>query len=116
MSRRTRAALLAAFTSSIGLCADTALGQANITWGNAAGGTFNVGGNWLGGVVPGANDTPVFSLNSTYNVLLNNSPTNAAVTFSAGTVSFASLSITRTWTINGSFIQNGGVASFTVTT
>ena len=64
MSRRSRAALLAALGSSFGLCANTAQGQAIITWGNASGGTFNVAGNWLGGVVPGSADSDVFNLNA----------------------------------------------------
>src|SRR4051812_48163558 len=114
MSRQTRAALIAAVASSFGLYASTVRGQANITWGNAAGGKFNVAGNGLGGAAPGVSETAVFSLNSAFNVLFNNSPTNAAVNFTAGTVSFASLSVIRTWTINGAFIQSGGAASFTV--
>ena len=74
MSRRHRAPLIAA-GASLGLAINTF--AQNVTWSNSLGGTFSVGSNWIGGVAPGASDTPVFNLNSTYNVLFNNSPGHA---------------------------------------
>src|SRR5439155_12504580 len=114
MSRRSRAVLLAALTACSGLSFSTAQGQAIINWGNASGGTFNVAGNWMLGVVPGASDTPVFSLNSTYNVLFTNSPTNANATLSTGSVTFASGGVVRSWTLTGNYTQSGGVASLSL--
>src|SRR5205823_10237005 len=115
MSRHRRTALLAAVVSCMGFAAHDARGQANITWGNVAGGTYNVGANWLGGVVPGATDTAIFNQNLVYGVFFNNSPTNANATLGPGTITFGSLGIPRTWTITNNFTQNSGAATFSAT-
>ena len=42
---------------------------AEVSWITPGGGTFQVAGNWSGGVVPGPNDTAIFNLNaSTYTI------------------------------------------------
>lgn len=64
---------------------------ADITWTNAAGGNWNQGSNWSGGLVPGVNDRAVF--NSSVTVTMNLATVNiqgirvtgnAAVILSAG--------------------------------
>jgi len=69
-----------------------------IDWNNTAGGTFETGTNWVGGVVPGTADTALFGVNSTFGaatqpigITFSGSVTNtaldvqdAAFTFSLG--------------------------------
>lgn len=87
----------------LAMCA-TASAQ-TINWNNPAGGTFNVGSNWLGGVVPGASNHARFALNNTYTVSFANSPANSNLIMAAGTTTFVS-SGTQVYTL-------GGFASFT---
>jgi hypothetical protein len=58
-----------------------------IEWTNPAGGPFGDPSNWLGNVVPGANDPADFSLDSAYVVSLATNVTNAALNVHGGAVS-----------------------------
>lgn len=64
---------------------------ATITWGNAAGGNWNVPSNWVGGVVPAANDDVVIPD-------LVGTPT---ITFNTGTIAVRSLSIRENFVLAG---------------
>ncbi len=65
--------------------------MATIIWGNASGGNWNVGSNWVGGVVPGAND----------DVDIPDLPGTPTITFNTGTVAVKSLSNRETFVISG---------------
>lgn len=95
----------------------SAWGQITTNWTNAAGGTFNVAGNWSAGV-PGTLDTAFFNnVSPSYTVTFTNSPTNAD--FGLGTnlaLSFTNSGGPRTYTItsSGQNLSSAG-SSFTVT-
>src|SRR5947208_7247082 len=74
------------------------VGAATRTWNNAAGGNFNVAGNWLGSVIPGTADTAHFALDaaSPYTVSFTTSPTTLRCELATDAVSFAMNSNTYT--------------------
>jgi T5SS/PEP-CTERM-associated repeat protein len=57
----------------------------HVQWSNVNGGAFNVGANWIGGVVPGASDSARFgrtrdpSQQAAYTVSFNSSPSNVSL-------------------------------------
>ena len=55
-----------------------------IDWFNTAGGTFQSGNNWVGGVAPGSNDSAIFGYNSTFKA----APQPIGITFSASAANF----------------------------
>ena len=60
-----------------------------INWNNPAGGTFNVGLNWQGGVVPGPADNANFNLSAAgYTVNFSANATNLRMTVPNDTVTF----------------------------
>src|SRR5204863_2377250 len=64
-------------------------GAQTSTWTSAVNGTFSDATKWTGGV-PGSSSTAVFNATtSPYTVTFTNSPTNAGLSVSNGTVSFA---------------------------
>ena len=66
-----------------------------IIWGNAAGGNWNTGSNWVGGVVPGVNDDAV----------IPNSFGSITVTYSSSTSEIHSLTNDETLQISGGSFQ-----------
>jgi hypothetical protein len=68
---------------------------AMITWGNASGGDWNTGSNWVGGVVPGVNDDAV----------IPNTFGSITVTYSSGTSEIHSLANAETLQISGGSFQ-----------
>jgi hypothetical protein len=89
----------------IAVITSTALGD-QISWSNASGGNWNTGSNWAGGIVPGASDTALITLDGTYTVTLDTDPSVAGITLggSSGRQSFTMTS--RTLTVNGPFTIN----------
>ncbi len=84
---------------------------ATITWGNAAGGNWNVASNWVGGVLPANGD----------DVVIPNMTGTPTITFNSGSISLRSLSIREQLVVSagtfsattitqpaGSFEVNGG--------
>ncbi|MFO0899223.1 MAG: hypothetical protein U0836_17495 [Pirellulales bacterium] len=69
--------------------ATLAASAAEISWNNPAGGSAAVGGNWLGGKVPGIADSALFGLPGTYTVQVPQTTTTVGLTANAGDVSLA---------------------------
>src|SRR5262245_16442639 len=63
------------------LFGSTQVRAADVDWGNVSGGTFSVGTNWIGGVVPGTSDFAHFGRSrpgnpqEVYTVTFSTSPT-----------------------------------------
>lgn len=87
----------------------SAWGQITTNWTNAAGGTFNVAGNWSAGV-PGTLDTANFNASGTYTVTLSNSPSISDLSlFGASThVTLVSSGGTQTLTLTNAPFFSGG--------
>jgi T5SS/PEP-CTERM-associated repeat protein len=66
----------------------------DVGWGNINGGTFSVGGNWIGGVVPDATSRAIFSRwrpgneQPAYTVSFSTDPTNQAMVVGGDSVTF----------------------------
>jgi fibronectin-binding autotransporter adhesin len=75
-------------------------------WTNTAGGNFN-GANWSPGL-PGTGDIANFNLNATYTVTFTNSPTNSAVTFQQGKVTWNANGTAQTYNITSGLEVSGG--------
>ncbi len=69
---------------------------ATVTWGNAAGGDWNTGSNWVGGMVPGAGDDAVIP---------GDFPSSITITYSSGTSEIQSLTSAETIKISGGSFQ-----------
>ena len=86
------------------------IGQTMIDWNNAGGGSYLVGTNWVGAVVPSASQTARFNLDVTYSVTFSTLPASSAgllvndglVTFSTtGTSGSPAYTIADDATISG---------------
>src|SRR5688572_8588349 len=82
-----------------------AAGQ-TIIWGNNAGGTFNVGTNWIGGVAPGPANSAHFNFNNPYTVTFTSSATNVNASVAAGSVLFNGT--TPVYTLTNELAVTGG--------
>ncbi len=83
-----------------------------INWITPTGGDFDDPNNWLGGIVPGVMDDPIFDLPDTYTVTFMTDPntgplsvTDGDVTFSLGGISY---SVAGNVDIGGSLAVNSG--------
>lgn len=74
----------------LGLGTVTVLHAATITWTNAAGGDFNVSGNWSPNIVPGSNDSVVFQnmTGGVCTITWSQSATNSSFTHNSGNFAF----------------------------
>ncbi len=88
------------------------------TWANAAGGNWNVAGNWSPSGVPLSGDDAVITLAGTYTVTLDTSPTVASLTLGgASGVQTLSLAAVQTITLSGaSTVNASGVLAHSVGT
>ncbi|RKX23356.1 MAG: hypothetical protein DRP45_10590, partial [Candidatus Zixiibacteriota bacterium] len=85
---------------------NTSVQATQISWSNASGGNWSTGSNWTGGVVPGAIDTALITLDGTYTVTLDTDITVAGITL-GGSIGRQTFSMSyRTLTINGPFTIN----------
>src|SRR5690349_2808091 len=66
-----------------------AASAADISWNNPAGGSAAVGGNWLGGKVPGVGDTALFGLPGSYTVQVPEAMTTVGLTATGGDATLA---------------------------
>ncbi|MCP4633378.1 MAG: hypothetical protein GY855_10675, partial [candidate division Zixibacteria bacterium] len=91
--------------------------SAQISWSNASGGNWSTGSNWTGGVVPGAADTALITLDGTYSVTLDADTTVAGLTL-GGASGIQTLSLSsRTMNVNGYLTVNtNGVLSLSYST
>ncbi|MBU4274054.1 MAG: hypothetical protein KKA28_19655, partial [Planctomycetes bacterium] len=93
--------------------ATLAQAQSTIDWTNVAGGTFSVGGNWQGGVAPGATDTARFTNAASYGVIWSGNAANSDALFDApsGTVT-ADVGVANAWTLTNTLKlgQSSGAA------
>jgi hypothetical protein len=70
-------------------------------------GAFGDTFNWSTGAVPGSADTAEFNAAQAYTVTFGNNFTNAALTVSGGSVTFASPGVTPTYTVGSADISAG---------
>lgn len=84
-------------------------GGGAIFWNNPAGGSFQTGGNWVGGVVPGPADTAMFHVVGSYPVSFASPTETIALSVREGAVTF---NIGTSYTLLSGAVQNqfaGGV-------
>lgn len=95
-------------TCSFSVTVNPTIGQS--IWTNTAGGNYNVAGNWLNNLVPGALDNAHFTSNASYQVTwtADAAAANAFFNASSGVVTQALGS--RTWLLTNSYVvgQNAG--------
>lgn len=110
--------LLAAVLGAWLIAPRPAPAQITSNWTNAAGGTFNVAGNWSAGV-PGTLDTAFFNnVAPAYTVTFDNSPSNAAFNITSNmALTFTNSGGPQTYTISGtgSVSMNSSTSSLTLT-
>ena len=88
-----------------------------VSWTNSAGGNWNTGTNWSGGTVPGTSDTALITLNGTYSVTLDMSPSIKRLVIGATSGTQTLVSTSQTLTVNGSLdINVNGKIQLTSTT
>ncbi|MEK6703213.1 MAG: hypothetical protein AABZ53_13185 [Planctomycetota bacterium] len=77
-----------------GVCGSATVRADDISWSNSNGGTFSVGTNWIGGVVPGTADFALFGRTrpgnpqQQYTVSFTTSPTNQGINVQDDAVTF----------------------------
>ena len=92
-----------------GFCGSSAEAQI-FTWTNAAGGTFNVAGNWSPAGPPTVNThTALFNLNSTYGVTLTAPATSGTLSMSAGSVTMTANASSGTYTVDRIVLSGGSL-------
>ncbi len=110
MRKTQRAWRRAALTVAASILASAAANGATIPWTNSGGGSFGVPGNWNSGAgpVPTTPDTAQFNIGNTYNVALNISPTNTAVSVGGSNVTLTNSAAGRTYTVSGALTTTSG--------
>src|SRR4051812_29589250 len=87
MRHKRQSSLWMVILVAVGLSTASAMAS-DSNWTNAAGGVFNVSGNWSAGV-PLPADAAFFDIPNTYTVTFITSPTNASANVTDGNVTFA---------------------------
>jgi T5SS/PEP-CTERM-associated repeat protein len=83
------------------------LRAAEIPWANPVGGSVSVGANWTGGKVPGAADTGILGLSSTYTIQAPEALTTTGLKVTAGD---ATLDLSgKQWTLSQPMVSGPGL-------